>query len=160
MKIIIISAVARNGVIGRSNGEMPWHDKEEFKHFKETTLGFPIIMGRITFETLGKPLKNRLNVIITNQLDYSLPYENVEIFRSLTDAIESVTKLNPEKIFIIGGGEVYRQAIGFADEMVISIMKFDAEGDVYFPEIDKAVWKEISREERDQFDIITYVRNK
>jgi len=160
LKIIIISAVARNGVIGRSNGEMPWHDKEEFKHFKETTLGFPIIMGRITFETLGKPLKNRLNVIITNQLDYSLPYENVEIFRSLTDAIESVTKLNPEKIFIIGGGEVYRQAIGFADEMVISIMKFDAEGDVYFPEIDKAVWKEISREERDQFDIITYVRNK
>ena len=160
MKIIIISAVARNGVIGRSNGEMPWHDKEEFKHFKETTLGFPIIMGRITFETLGKPLKNRLNVVITNQPDYSLPYENVEIFRSLTDAIESVTKLNPEKIFIIGGGEVYRQAIGFADEMVISIMKFDAEGDVYFPEIDKTVWKELSREERDQFDIITYVRNK
>ncbi len=160
MKIIIISAVARNGVIGRSTGEMPWHIKEEFKHFKDTTLGFPIIMGRITFETLGKPLKNRLNVVITNQTDYSLPYNDIEIFRSLTDAVESVRKLNPEKIFIIGGGEVYRQAIKFADEMIISIMKFDAEGDVFFPVIDKTVWEEVSRDERDQFDIITYVRKK
>ncbi len=117
-------------------------------------------MGRITFETLGEPLKNRLNVVITNQTDYTLPYKDVEIFRSLTDALESVTKLNPEKIFIIGGGEVYRQAIKFADEMIISIMKFDAEGDVFFPEIEKNVWKEVSRDERDQFDIITYVRNK
>ena len=69
-------------------------------------------------------------------------------------------KLNPEKIFIIGGGEVYRQAIKFADEMIISIMKFDAEGDVFFPEIDKTKWKEVSRDVRDQFDIITYVRKK
>ena len=160
MKIIIISAVARNGVIGRSTGEMPWHVREEFKHFKDTTLGFPILMGRITFETLGKPLKNRLNVVITNQTDFSLPYNDVEIFRSLTNAVESVRKLNPEKIFIIGGGEIYRQAIKFADEMIISIMKFDAEGDVFFPVIDKTVWEEVSRDERDQFDIITYVRKK
>jgi dihydrofolate reductase len=158
LKIIIISAVAQNGVIGRSNGEMPWHDKEEFQHFKNTTLGHPIIMGRITFETLGKPLKNRLNVIITSQPDYSVPFDDVRIFRSLTDAIESVAKLNPEKIFIIGGGDVYRQSISFVDEMIISIMHFDADGDIFFPEIDPKIWKELSIEKREQFDIITYVR--
>ena len=158
MKIVIISAVARNGVIGRSNGEMPWHVKEEFQHFKKTTLGYPIIMGRITFETLGKPLKDRLNVVITSQPDYKLPYEEVKIYRNLTEAVESVSETNPEKIFIIGGGQVYRQAIEFADEMIISIMKFDAEGDVFFPEIDPSIWKEVSREVRDQFDIITYVK--
>ncbi len=158
MKVVIISAVARNGVIGRSNGDMPWHVKEEFQHFKKTTLGHPIIMGRITFETLGKPLKGRLNVVITNQPDYSLPYEEVRIFRTLTEAVEAVSKTNPEMIFIIGGGQVYRQAIDFADEMIISIMKFDAEGDILFPEIDPGKWKEVSREVRDQFDILTYVK--
>ncbi len=158
MKIIIISAVAQNGVIGRSNGEMPWHVKEEFQHFKKTTLGFPIIMGRITFETLGKPLKNRLNVIITSQPDYTVPFDEVRICRSLTDAIESVTKLNPEKIFIIGGGEVYKQSITIADEMIISVMHFNAEGDIMFPKIDPGVWKEKSREKRELFDIINYVR--
>lgn len=158
MKIIIISAVARNGVIGRSNGEMPWHVKEEFQHFKKTTLGFPIIMGRVTFETLGKPLKNRLNVVVTTQPDYTLPFEEVKIYRNLTDAVESVGKLNPEKIFIIGGGNIYRQSLNFADEMIISIMKFDAEGDVFFPRIDPEIWKEVSRETREQFDIIRYVK--
>lgn len=158
MKIVIISAVARNGVIGRSNGDMPWHVKEEFQHFKNTTLGYPIIMGRITFETLGKPLKDRLNVVITNQPDYSLAYKEVKIFRTLTEAIEAISKTDPEKIFIIGGGQVYRQAIEFADEMIISIMKFDAEGDVFFPEIKPGKWKEVSKEERDQFDILTYIR--
>ncbi len=160
MKIIIISAVARNGVIGRSNGEMPWHDKEEFQHFKSTTLGFPILMGRVTFETLGKPLKNRLNVVITGQPDYSLPFEEVKIYKNLNEALDSLRRLNPEKIFIIGGGEVYKQAILFADEMIISVMKFEAEGDVFFPEIDSKIWKELSRDKRAQFDIITYVRNK
>ncbi len=160
MKIIIISAVALNGVIGRSNGDMPWHVKEEFQHFKNTTRGYPIIMGRITFETLGKPLKDRLNVVITNQPDYKLPFKEVKIFRTLTEAVEAVAEINPEKIFIIGGGQVYSQAIEFADEMIISIMKFDAEGDVLFPAIDPAKWEVESREVRDQFDILTYKKKK
>ncbi len=158
MKIIIISAVARNGVIGRSNGEMPWHVKEEFQHFKKTTLGYPIIMGRITFETLGKPLKDRLNIVVTSQPDYSVSFEEVKIYRSLTEAIELISDSNPEKIFIIGGGKVYKQAISFADEMIISIMSFEAEGDIFFPKIDPGIWKEISREKREQFDIITYIK--
>jgi dihydrofolate reductase len=158
LKIIIISAVAQNGVIGKSNGEMSWHDREEFQHFKNTTLGYPIIMGRKTFESLGRPLKERLNVVITSKHDYSIPYEGVKIYCSLTEAVKSVAKLNPGKIFIIGGGEIYRQAMGFADEMIISIMKFEAEGDIFFPEIDSEIWKEVSRDKRDKFDIITYVK--
>ena len=80
MKKVIISAVAKNGIIGRSNGEMPWHVKEEFQHFKTTTLGFPIIMGRKSFDSLGKPLKGRLNVVITNNKNLKLPYNEVKIF--------------------------------------------------------------------------------
>lgn len=158
MKVIIISAVAQNGVIGKSNGEMPWHVKEEFQHFKNTTLGFSIIMGRKTFETLGKPLKNRLNIIVSHNPDYSVSFEDVIIYRDLLAAINAMTKLNPEKIFIIGGGEIYRQAILIADEMIISFMHFEAEGDIFFPKIDTGIWKEISHEKKEQFDIVNYVK--
>ncbi len=158
MKIIIISAVAQNGVIGRTNGEMPWNIKEESRHFKNTTLGYPVIMGRITFETLGKPLKNRLNIVITANPGYSVSFREVIICGSLAGAIESAEKINPGKIFIIGGGKIYKQAISLADEMIISIMHFKAEGDIFFPDISPDKWREISREKRDQFDIITYVK--
>ncbi len=158
MKIIIISAVAKNNVIGRSNGEMPWHVKEEFQHFKNTTLGSPVIMGRKTFETLGKPLKGRLNVIITSNVSLNFPFEDVRIFHSLKAAIDFFQSENREKIFIIGGGEVYKQAINFADEMIISIMNFEAEGDVYFPEYDKSKWEVVNKDKRDEFEIIYYER--
>jgi dihydrofolate reductase len=158
LKKVIISAVAKNGVIGRSNGEMPWHVKEEFQHFKNTTFGFPIIMGRKTFETLGKPLKGRLNVIVTGNMGFKIYFEEVKIFHSLKDTINYFESHNYEKIFIIGGGEIYNQAIIFADEMIISIMDFEAEGDIYFPEIDEDIWKVNAREKREQFEIKWYVR--
>jgi len=158
LKKIIISAVAKNGVIGRSNGEMPWHVKEEFQHFKKTTLGFPIIMGRKSFDALGNPLKDRLNVVITNNLKLNLPFDGVKIFHSLKKAVDFFQSEKLDKIFIIGGGEIFKQAINFADEMIISIMDFEAEGDVVFPEIDKKVWKVTSRDKKEQFEIIYYVR--
>jgi dihydrofolate reductase len=158
LKKIIISAVAKNGVIGRSNGEMPWHVKEEFQHFKKTTLGFPIIMGRKSFDTLGKPLKGRLNVIITNNRDYKVPFEEVKIFHGLNETIDYFEGLGEEKIFIIGGGEIYRQAIIFADEMIISIMDFEAEGDVFFPGFNHAVWNIVKKDMGEQFEVIYYAR--
>ena len=160
MKKIIISAVAKNGVIGRSNGEMPWHVKEEFRHFKNTTFGFPVIMGRKSFDTLGKPLKGRLNVVITNNPGYQLPFAEVKIFHSLKKAVDYFESSNQDKIFIIGGGEIYKQAIGFADEMIISIMDFEAEGDVFFPEFNKSDWDIVKKDEREQFEIVYYVRNE
>ncbi len=158
MKIIIISAVAKNGVIGRSNGEMPWHVKEEFQHFKNTTFGFPIIMGRKTFETLGKPLKGRLNIILTNKKDINFPVEDVKIFHSLKDAYSFCEKGKYEKAFVIGGGEIYSQAMETADEMLISYMDFEAEGDVYFPKIESDKWKVELTEKRNEFEIYRYIK--
>ncbi len=160
MKKIIISAVARNGVIGKSNGEMPWHSKEEFQHFKSTTFGFPIIMGRVTFDTLGNPLKGRLNIIISNNKNLDYNFENVKIFNSLNEAFVFCEKNNYEKVFIIGGAKIYKQAMEFADEMIISIMNFEAEGDVLFPKIDDDIWEVASQDKRNEFEIFVYVRRK
>ena len=88
MKVIIIAAIAKNGVIGRANGEMPWHVKEEFQHFKQTTLGSPIIMGRITFETLGKPLKERENIIVTRNENLSFAFSTCEGFASMAATLK------------------------------------------------------------------------
>jgi len=160
LKIILIAAVAKNNVIGRSTGEMPWHSKEDFQHFKQTTFGFPIIMGRKSFESLGKPLKGRLNIILTKNSKLKEKFEEIMIFNSLEQAYEYCDVANNEKIFVIGGGQIFKQAINNADEMIISHMDFDAKGDVVFPKIDLSKWKISSREKRSEFEIVTYVRKK
>ena len=158
MRLIIIAAIARNGVIGRANGEMPWHVKDEFQHFKQTTLGFPVIMGRKTFETLGKPLKGRKNIIITGNRDFIAEFDETKIFHSLGESIDYCKSAKFEKAFIIGGGQIYKQAMLIADEMILSFMKFEAEGEVKFPEIKNDIWKRVSIEDREQFEIIRYVK--
>jgi dihydrofolate reductase len=158
LRKIIISAVAKNGVIGRSNGEMPWHSKEEFQHFKSTTFGFPIIMGRKTFEALGKPLKGRVNIILTKSKDLNYSFDEVKIFHSLDEAYSFCDKQKTEKAFVIGGAEIYKLAMNTVDEMLISMMDFEAEGDVFFPEIDNSKWKVESTDKRNGFEIFRYVR--
>jgi len=155
LKKIIISAKSKNGVIGRQ-GELPWHSKDEFLHFKTTTFGFPIIMGRKTFQSLGKPLKGRLHLVITRQKNFSLSFREVLILNDLETAFAYCEKNNFEKVYVIGGGEIYKQAINYADELIISIMNIEVEGDVFFPAIDPSLWKEISREKRNEFDIVVY----
>ncbi len=157
MKIIIISAVAKNKVIGKSNGEIPWHIKEEFQHFKKTTFGFPIIMGKRTFESLKQPLKGRLNIVITRKKNFIIKNE-IKIFNSIVEALNFCKKLKTEKVFIIGGAEIYKQALTLADEMIISYMNFNADGDIFFPDFNKEDWQIISEEERVQFKIIHYTR--
>ena len=158
MKIIIIAAIAKNSVIGRKNGDMPWHIKEEFQHFKDTTMGSAIIMGRKTFETLGKPLKGRENIIITKNENFGAKFNSIKIFHSLNQSIDYCFKKKHEKIFIIGGGEIYKQAIPIADELIISHLKFEAEGEIKFPEIAYEEWQKISTEDREQFEIVRYAR--
>ena len=158
MKIIIIVAVATNGVIGKANGDLPWQVKEDFQHFKKTTIGFPIVMGRKSFEALGQPLKGRENIVVTHNKNLKYDFENVNIFYSLDSAIEFARSLNKEKIFITGGGEIYKEAIKFVDEMIISHMKFEAEGEVSFPEFDVNDWEIISKDDREKFEIVTYKR--
>jgi len=160
LRISIIVAVAKNGVIGKANGEMPWHVKEEFQHFKNTTLGYPVVMGRKTFETLGKPLKGRQNIIVTRNLSYNINDPEVIVLHSLDEAIDYCQIKGEKQIFIIGGGEIYKQAISIADEMIISVMKFEAEGEVRFPEFNKNEWKVVSTEDHDQFKIFRYERKQ
>ncbi|MEJ5261680.1 MAG: dihydrofolate reductase [Ignavibacterium sp.] len=158
MIISLIVAIARNGVIGKSNGEMSWHVSEEFKHFKNTTKGFPVIMGRKTFETLGKPLKDRLNVVLTKNPDFKTDFDEVIIFSSLDDALQFCRNNNYEKVFIIGGAEIYKLALPIVDEMIISIMKFEAEGDVYFPEFNETEWTKEKIMDKELFEVYLYKR--
>jgi dihydrofolate reductase len=156
--ISIIVAIANNGVIGKSNGEMSWHVREEFQHFKNTTFGFPIIMGRKTFETLGKPLKGRLNIVVSKNKSYKTSYTDVEVKHSIEEAIEFGKKNKPAKIFIIGGGEIYKQSLPIVDEMIITFMKFEADGDVKFPVFNKDHWDKEKIKDHDLFEIFRYVR--
>ena len=158
MKIIIIAAIAKNNVIGKANGEMPWHVKEEFQHFKQTTFASAVIMGRKTFETLGKPLKGRENIIVTRNQNFKVDFDETKIFHSLDESINYCKSKKYEKAFIIGGGEIYRQAFLLANEMILSFMKFEAEGEVTFPLIKQDTWQLVSTEDREQFEIRRYVK--
>ncbi|MEP0861215.1 MAG: dihydrofolate reductase [Ignavibacterium sp.] len=156
MIISLIVAIAQNGVIGKSSGEMSWQVSEEFKHFKETTKGHPVIMGRKTFETLGKPLKERLNIVLTKNPDYKTQFDDVLIFSSLDEAIIFCREKKFEKIFIIGGAEIYKIAIPIVDEMIISRMKFTAEGDVFFPKFDESNWVKEKIMDKELFEVYLY----
>jgi len=158
LRIIIIAAIAQNGVIGTAKGDMPWHVKEEFAHFKSTTFGAPVIMGRKTFNTLGKRLKGRLNIIITRSADFSYNDGEAIVQHSLTDAVDYCKNENYEKIFIIGGREIYTHAIPQADEMILSFMKFSAEGEISFPKYDENDWQKTDERNFEQFSVVYFVR--
>jgi dihydrofolate reductase len=160
LKKIIIAAVAKNDVIGRSNGEMPWHSKDEFQHFKNTTYGYPVIMGRVTFESLGSPLPGRLNIVLTRDKELKNKFEEIVIFDKLENVYEFCEKSNYEKIFLIGGGSLFPVFMNDADEMIISIMDFDAKGDIYFPPIDKNIWAVNFSVKGSEFEIFYYVRKQ
>jgi dihydrofolate reductase len=115
-------------------------------------------MGRKTFETLGKPLKGRLNIVVSRNKNYRTEFEDVIIKSSLIDAIEYCRSLNPEKIFIIGGAEIYKQSFDFVDQMLISYMKFDAEGDIKFPQFDEQKWNANKIEDNELYEIFRYLR--
>lgn len=142
--LTLIVAVARNGIIGCTNedgrGALPWHLPEDLKHFKETTSGHPIIMGRKTWESLGRPLPNRRNMVITRQAGYTAA--GAEVFSGLPEVLAAINK--DDTAFIIGGAELYRQALPLAATLMITEIGIDAAGDTVFPEIDSG-WNEVSR---------------
>jgi len=142
MMISIIVAVAENNVIGKDN-KLIWHLPKDLKHFKETTTGHFIIMGRKTFESNGRPLPNRTNVIITKDKNYQA--EGCVILHSLQDAI-NIAK-NDSEVFIIGGGEIYKQAMPIADRIYLTKVHHLFDGDTFFPEINMKDWTEVSRKD-------------
>jgi len=158
-----IVAVAKNNVIGKDN-KLIWHLPEDLKRFKNITTGKVIIMGRKTFESLGRVLPNRKHVILCNDMEMNIENENVEIL----DSIEKLDKYinSDEECFVIGGATIYKILMPYVEKLYITEIKQEIEGDVYFPEIDKNIWKEISREkgitnEENPYDYeyVTYVRD-
>lgn len=141
-KLTVIVAKAENNVIGNEN-QLIWHLPNDLKHFKNLTSGHPIIMGRKTFESIGKPLPNRTNIVITRNSNWNA--DGVLIANSLEQAIEKAKEFDSE-VFIIGGGNIYEQAMNLADVLVVTEVHHSFEGDTKFPEIDLNIWKEISRE--------------
>jgi dihydrofolate reductase len=142
LELAIIVARAKNGVIGINN-TLPWRLPEDLKHFKNTTLGHPIIMGRNTWESLGKALPGRRNIVVSRNPDYEA--SGAEVFTSLENAIDACT--GNEKVFIIGGAQIYDEALAYVDKLIITEVDVDVDGDAFFPNIDDMMWQEISREE-------------
>jgi len=139
LKRIIIAAVAENGVIGKDN-KILWRIPEELRFFRETTIGFPIVMGKKTFESIGKILDGRTNIILSKTLKGNAG-KGVQVFADFDSAEKFLRKINAEKYFIIGGASIFEEFLEVADEIIISRIKGEFEGDVFFPKIKDDKWK-------------------
>ena len=159
MEKIIIAAISKNNVIGK-DGKIPWHSKEELQHFKKTTISFPVIMGRKTWEAIAKPLKGRLNVVITRDQSFSTQFHEVIVFQSLQLAFSYFSTSIYSKVFIIGGGEIFSEAIDKVDSLILSEMNFETEGDTFFPEIDGTKWTLDTNELFTDFTVHHYIRKQ
>lgn len=150
MKLSLICAMDENMVIG-SNNSLPWHLPEDLKYFKRTTMGSCIIMGRKTYESIGRPLPGRTNIIVTRSRDYEV--ENARVVDCLTDAIELAETISfidgSEEAFVIGGAELYKHALPFVDRMHLTMVHAEVDGDTYFPDFDVEEWEEVSKEHFD-----------
>jgi len=133
MKLSLIAALATNNVIGRDN-QVPWHLSTDLRRFKTLTMGHHLIMGRRTFESVGRPLPGRVNVIITRSEDWTS--EGVTVVRSLEDAVRIATNAGDEEAFIAGGAQIYELAMHRADRMYLTRVHAEVEGDTWFPEFD------------------------
>lgn len=159
--LTIIAAASENNALGKDNN-LVWHLPNDFKRFKALTSGHYIVMGRKTFESFPKPLPNRTHVIITRQNDYEVP-EGCLVVNSLSKAIEVCPE--NEEVFIIGGGQIYKQSIDIADKIELTRVHTTVEADAFFPEIDEDIWEIIQSEyhpkdEKHQFDFtyLTFVK--
>ena len=149
MRISLIVALTENRVIGL-DGDMPWHLSEDLKYFKRVTMGAPIIMGRKTFESVGRALPGRTNIIITRNIDYSA--EGIEVALDIESAIKKASSVagsqGKEEVFVIGGAQIYALALAQAERLYVTEIHQTCPGDAYFPEIQASDWREIKRDAR------------
>lgn len=156
MNLHLIAAVARNRVIG-CNGQIPWNIPGDLQHFKELTMGHTVIMGRRTFASIGRPLPGRENIIVTSTL-YEIP--GCIIVRSLAEALELASR---EIIFIIGGQQLYKEALPLAEYLDLTFVDAEPEGDTFFPEVNWNDYEEVSREQHagePAYTFVTYRKTK
>lgn len=166
MKIILLAAMAENGVIGRGNA-LPWRLKSDMLHFRAVTMGKPVVLGRKTYVSIGKPLQGRTSIVVSRDRAFAAP--GIVVAPSLAAALAAargdVLRRGGDTIVVAGGGEIYAQAMAFADRLVITELHKRVDGDALFPVIDPNVWRETAREEHqpaDQdeagFAFVTYER--
>jgi len=152
VKLSLIVALAQNHVIGIDN-KLPWYLPNDLKYFKQVTMGKTIIMGRKTYESIGKPLPGRINIVITRQADYQPPGANdsVKVVSSLQAAQELAGHLavinGQDEAMIIGGAEIYTQALPLVDRMYLTEVHAEVDGDAYFPQFDRSQWQAVARED-------------
>lgn len=151
--ITIVVAMGKNREIGVDN-QLLWHLPKDLKHFKELTSGHPIIMGRKTYESIGKPLPNRTNIVISRKNDWF--EEGILIVGSIKEALKFAKKID-ENVFVIGGGTIYEQTIDLADQLEITLVDATLNADTYFPKIDEKIWQKTQeicheKDEKNQYD--------
>lgn len=139
-RVAVIAGVARNGVIGRGN-TIPWHLSEDLKHFKATTLGRPVVMGRRTYESIGRPLPGRRNLVVSRNTAWTA--SGIERVDSLTAALAACS--DSDEVFVIGGVQLFAEAMAVAQRLIITEVNLTPDGDVYFPAIDPLHWRETHR---------------
>lgn len=154
MTVTLVVAIGDNGVIGR-DGDLPWPPTGDLKQFKTLTMGHPMIMGRTTYESIGRPLPGRTTIVLTRDPEWAA--DGVEVVDSLEAALTRAAELDDE-VFLIGGAQVYAEALaaGLVDRMVVTHVPLAPEGDAWFPKIDWTEWAEVTREPYDGYDIATY----
>ena len=162
MTISLVVAASSNNVIGRDGG-LPWHLPDDLRHFKRITTGKPVIMGRRTFESIGKPLPDRRNIVMTRDPDYVV--DGCDVVSSASDAIDLVE--GAAEAMIIGGGMVYHDFLPLADRIYLTRVQAQVEGDTHFPEVDEATWQLMSSEHhaeddehRYAFDMMVFERRR
>lgn len=141
MNIILIAAMATNRVIGRDN-KIPWHIPEELLFFKRTTMGFPVVMGRRTYESINRPLPGRQNIVLSRDPDYTV--EGVDNVTSMENALAIAGDF--EKVFILGGAKIFEESLKFANVIILTVLDREVEGDIYFPEFSDEEFQEVGRE--------------
>jgi dihydrofolate reductase len=164
LPIVMVAAVADNGVIGRS-GRMPWHLPSELRHFRALTMGHPLVMGRKTFDAIGRPLDGRLNIVLTR--DPVLAAPRMVAAPCLERALELAAGQRAGAIMIIGGADVFAQAMPLASRLEITRVRLNPDGDTVFPPIDPAAWVVAAHrhyprqwDEEAEYDIVTYIRSQ
>ncbi|OVE63242.1 dihydrofolate reductase [Chryseobacterium mucoviscidosis] len=149
----IVVAMGEKNEIGFEN-QLLWHLPKDLKHFKEITSGHPVIMGRKTYESIGKPLPNRTNIVVSRKTDWF--EEGILIVGSIKEAVKFAKKID-EEVFIIGGGKIYEQTMDVVDKLEVTLVKTDLEADTFFPKIDPRIWKKTEeicheKDEKNQYD--------
>jgi dihydrofolate reductase len=156
MSLVLIAAVARNGVIGRDN-DLVWHDRDDLQRFKRMTLGHVLVMGRRTYDSIGRPLPGRTTIVVTRRPDWSAP--GVMVAHSFDEAVKLADEVSPgQDVYVAGGGEIYRLALPLADRLELTEIDADLDGDTRFPAYDISDWREVAREHRDDYSWATYAR--